>query len=63
MTRRDLKYKSIALSVDNSLELLDDCGMKFVKGITRIDPFNKFPEDNLGTSFCLELTALLDSLD
>jgi hypothetical protein len=47
MSRRDLKYKSIDLSVDNSLELLDDCGMEFVEFVVGEHLADELPQDDL----------------
>ena len=47
MSWRDLKYKSIALSVDDSLELLDDFSMKFVEFVLRENLPDELPQDNL----------------
>ena len=49
MSRRDLKYESIAFSVDNLLELLDECSMKFVELVLREHLSDELPQNNLIT--------------
>ena len=46
MSWRDLQDKSIAFSVDDSLELFNDRGMKFVEFVLREHLADKFPQDN-----------------
>lgn len=63
MSRRDLKYESIAISVEDSLKLLDDCRMEFVEFVVGKDLADELPQND----FIAVLLALgllgFDSLD
>ena len=46
MARRYLKDEAIALSVNDSLELFDDCGMKPIKFVLWKNLFDELPQDD-----------------
>ena len=58
-----LQDKSIALPVNDALELLDDLGMEFVKFVVRKDLLDELPQNNLLAILKTASLLLFDALN